>query len=288
MAYARLEPRPRDLLIWVAGSIKAGPSRGSAGPLCGLCTGWPSVGGRGDPQRVEANLAHCRHVLPPEGHKIFGDIWDCFWWLTGGWALVVVVIHNGGKHCPPIATQRPQLVHLRSKDLICLITDIAQIAVFLTHTKARPSGTTSLAFKRNSLNIWTLIRWQAMPIATTCCRLAPRRTQLMCLRTKKLIYLFTNMVKLLYFVPTRRSSRTCEIGSSKFLWGNLLLHSLNLLASFCICNFEIDICLKTCCKDFCLMSCDVRRCWWYAKFFCRADMPHICACYHHLSIGLVW
>ena len=105
-AYARLEPRPRDLLIWVAGSIKAGPSRGSGGPLalCGLHAGWPSVGGRGGIQRVVANLAHCHHVLlschlratrslGTYGIAFRGSQVAEYWWSW--WSTT-----SGGKHCP--------------------------------------------------------------------------------------------------------------------------------------------------------------------------------------------
>ena len=39
---------------------------------------WWSTTGGGKP----CPLPPCVAILPPEGHKIFGGIWDCFWWFT--------------------------------------------------------------------------------------------------------------------------------------------------------------------------------------------------------------
>ena len=66
---------------------------------------WWSTTGGGKPCPLPPYVA----ILPPEGHKIFGDIWDWFWWFTGGWVffslvLVVVVIHNEWWQALPIAT----------------------------------------------------------------------------------------------------------------------------------------------------------------------------------------
>ena len=65
---------------------------------------WPSVGGRGDPQRVVANLAHCHHVLlschlratrSSRTYEIaFGGPQVAeYWWSW--WSTT-----SGGKHCP--------------------------------------------------------------------------------------------------------------------------------------------------------------------------------------------
>ena len=41
---------------------------------------WWSTTGGGKPCPLPPYVA----ILPPEGHKIFGDIWDCFWWFSIG------------------------------------------------------------------------------------------------------------------------------------------------------------------------------------------------------------
>ena len=157
-------------------------------------------------------------------------------------------------------------------------TDVAQIAVFLTHK----------IFRDN----WPCFQHRldgkpCPPIATTCCYPATWRIHynynVLCIKKLDLYFhqycwncsiLYPHPIDLKLLPSVTFCGKTCLC--------------LNIPASFCWCNIEIDTCLKTCHKDFCLMSCDVSSCWWYAKFFCRADMPHICACYPHLSIGLVW